>query len=471
MSTRDGTRRWIPRSTVGLRVAYHDDRARVTGASLDSRDLQVQPLRWSVTLNDHRTPDEFSVSFVFKDVPFTPTIVKAASVRIYLGTVENMGDELPGSPDNLLIIGKMDSIDEEWSDIGQVVTMTGRDETALFLDPPWPRGLEMAVGGMGIDTAVKQILGLRIPPGTPGAPAGELAFTAVKSVKVYWDPNGDTVGKAAVRAADITPGIQPPTIRKKARRDLVEVYEEAKLWGVIYNLARVAGVICEIKVVDAESAIVLRPPSTLRPDSRTQTRSSEKVFLYGRNLLHLKVHREMGPQIVPNVAVTCEIDGELEVAIHPDPLQPTEWGSDGKVTAKTVLQFPVSGMASREALGAMAKRIYADISRKEATFTFATEDMESFDGQDLTRIRAGCSVRLQIDPDDPIYFGNISREQRAARLRAMGYAPIVASEIAANWDLVTSAPHVYFLDKATIDWDHEEGFSLAGDAVNLLGEA
>lgn len=469
MSTRSGRSVWYPRSRVRLRVAYFDGSDRsTTTPNLTSKTFEVKARAWSVTFNNHRTPNEFSVTFHERDLPLHPDIVRSATVFIHLASVARSVDQNPGDETDLLLIGTVDKVSENRGDDGQTVTLNGRDETALLLDTKWPRNLKVPTD-RSLDVLFRDILRTKVPPKSD-LPAGAEAFPAVASFPVVWDGAGVTVGRMTrgtlqgVLRNAAAPGAPSPS--KKTRRDTPSAFTEANLWDVLYTLAQHAGAVCEVRCLDGESVIVLRPPETLAPRS-----DDEFVFLFGRNLEFLEVERELGcGATVPNVEVRCVIDGKFETATWPDPPVVTDWGSDGKPREKRFLPFNVSGFRSREQLRDVAKLLWFQSARKESSFKFATKDLESFNEKDLTKLRDGAPIRLEIDPGDTTYFANLSRQQRADRLLALGYTAEVATEIARAWDLVAERPKSYFLDSLTVSYDGERGVRFEGAAVNYLGD-
>lgn len=471
MSTESGRSHWIPRTAVEIQVAYYDGSIRGQSAgSLASRRMSVNPDQWTCTLNDHRKPDEFQLEFSFRDAPLDPDIIRSMAVFIHLGTVARIDDRIPGDETDLLLVGHADEIEQSWSDRGQVISVKGRDQTALFLDSTWPRGKTVPLG-RPVDAVIRDILSMRVAAGTEDGDASGFAFPAVKDFKVIWDGVGESVGKAFVSRREVarsSGGSSAPSTagRKRKRRDIDGAFTEANLWDVLYRIALHAGVVLEVRNVEGEATLVLRPPETLAP---AEVEDDEYVFIYGRDLEYLRVRREFGRVTVPNIRVRCVIDGKLRVATWPSPSVYTDWNSDGRPSEKRFENFNVSGFKSVKALRDLAKVIWFQMGRKETSFRFGTKDLESFNSRDLTKIRSGAQTRLLVDPEDTRYFGNLSRGQREARLRAVGYADQVASELARVWDLVNERPRVYFLDEARIKWSNSRAFQLEGSAINFLG--
>ncbi len=473
MSTETGKSHWYPRTAVELQLAYYDGSIRGTEVVLlDTRRLSVNPDQWSVTLNDHRKPDEWSLDFSFRDVPFDPDLLRRATAFIHVGTVSRSDEQIPGDETDILIVGHADEIESGRSDQGVTVSMKGRDQTALFLDSTWARGKTVPLG-RPIDDVIRDILRMRVKEGTlDGDPEG-FAFPAVKDFKVIWDGLGTSVGKSFIsrRVVESRTITSPPAkaSKKRKRRAIDSAFTEANLWDVLYRMAQHAGVILEVRIVEGEATLVLRPPETLAP-APTEAGDDEYVFIYGKDLEYLRMRREFGRITVPNVRVRCVIDGKLKVATFPDPVVWTDWdATTGRPSEKRFHNENVSGFADVSELKKLAKVLWYQMGRKETAIEFATRDLLSFNSRDITKIRSGVQVRLVIDPEDKTYFGNLSRRQRAARLRALGYANAVATEIARVWDLAVERPKVYLLDEAVMSWSNSDGLRITGRAVNFLG--
>ncbi len=469
MSTRAGKSVWYPRTKVGMRLAYETSRTRAALAEeLNARLFDVLPNSWAISFNDHRTPDTFSCEFSYDDVPLDPDIVRDLSLEIHLGAAPDGVTDIAFGPDTVAILGHADTLVERRGQEGQVMHAEGRDQTALALDTKWPRNLRAPLHGP-LDQVIKNILGMSMPA---GAEFSGPAFPMVFDFEVFWDEGGVTNGQPNVSASDFLAGTAPSAGGKKAtRRDTPSAFSESSLWDVIYTLALHAGVVLEVKFVDGAPAFVLRPPETLLAPG------SEVVLLYGKNLEYLEIKREMGRVSVPNIEVRCVIDGELVTATYPEDPVFTDYrakkGKDGKMSAsgtKQFLPYNVSGLKDRAACTALAKLLWHQAGRKETQVAFATKDLEDFEGvHDLTKLRSGATMRLHVDPDDVRYMGNISRARRENRLVGLGYAPQVAQEIAAKWDLVVERPRRYFLNEATMNWGNRSGVQITGAAVNLLG--
>ncbi len=468
MSTRTGKSVWYPRTKVGLRLAYETSSTRAALAEeLLARLFEVQPNSWAISFNDHRTPDTFSCEFSFDDVPLDPDIVRDLVLEIHLASAPDGVTDIAFGADTVAILGHVDEMVERRGQEGQVVRGEGRDQTALALDTKWPRNLRAPISGP-LNQVIRNIITRDMPP---GAEFSGPAFPMVSDFEVFWDEGGITNGMPNVSASDFLAGTAPRLDLKKAlRRDTPSAFTESNLWDVIYTLALHAGVVLEVKFVDGAPAFVLRPPETLLAPG------SEVVLLFGKNLEYLELKREMGRVSVPNVEVRCVIDGELVVATYPPSPVFTDYRAkkdkDGKLSAsgtKQFLSYNVSGFRDFAALADLAKLLWHQAGRKETQVTFATRDLEGFEGSDLTKLRSGATMRLHVDPEDVRYMGNLSRARRENRLVKLGYAPQVAQEIAAKWDLVVERPRRYFLNEASMNWGNRSGIQITGMAVNLLG--
>jgi hypothetical protein len=222
-------------------------------------------------------------------------------------------------------------------------------------------------------------------------------------------------------------------------------------------------------------------------------------MVYGRNLTTLEFSRTLGGKRVPTIEIRS-FDGQLgrtRWARYPvakgapasgifgrsDPPKPTRAnrpGVSGGTPSEKIETYTVSGVADGAQLARIARATYEQISRQEIEGNWATSDVQSVgrDDADLLNLRSGDAVELLVaasrSQDDAASEAQnlqaMGVERRAGYLRRLGWAPDVASKLAALQQ-ATAFQTVFRVRNAKIEYSYEEGVKVSCDFINFISIA
>jgi hypothetical protein len=365
-------------------------------------------------------------------------------VAIFMGGVDSPNQELQateGDTRNLQLLGFVDDVEEDLGE-SSLVTLTGRDQTALMIDTPWQAFIETKEGKENI----------RIP-------AGIDLRRPLDAVLRYILDKSEATRKLRIAFR----GATPPTLGKWNAVGEAEIGEDASTWDVIKHLVHQAGLIC---FVEFDTLVVTSAQSL------TQRGDLAGVFVKGENLAELKVKRKLGRLRATNIRVRSydPKNKRTLTAVYPkQPVEKVKVGAGGEVTKeREYLDFTVPNVADKAQLEKIAESIYTGRSRQQIEGNLRTEDLTSMVGPQekaLTDLRSGSAITVEVDPDDRATLRAMKPEQREAYLKARGYATRVAAVVARAFDDLDTA---YYVKAATKRFSHDEGLSIGVEFVNFI---
>jgi hypothetical protein len=147
----------------------------------------------------------------------------------------------------------------------------------------------------------------------------------------------------------------------------------------------------------------------------------------------------------------------------------------GKIEEKVAdySAFRVADVNSKEQLIKIGEGIFEEIGRQQLEGSLETKEMISLQGNadnpvtfDITKIRNGTPVRIEIDQDD---MKEISRQKSTATrvqyLTARGYDRKVAESLAGSMGKFSP---VFYTKEVTFSVDHNDGFSMKLSFLNFI---
>jgi hypothetical protein len=414
--------------------------------------LNRVPLTAKIGLNGYRQAHKWSLEFDYRDFPIDPRVVRAIGVEIYLGAVKP--DDFQGGiretpatrgaprrslvqprtatgfPQNLVLIGVADSIASSFADGRAVVTMEGRDQRGIFLDPPYvgPSIFGKLDYSQPIHKLVQQIIGFH--------PLGPDITVAVNED----DWNGPVPAVGAVGK------LTRPNLGAagaQGRMPTAGSGNQILFWDLITQYCYLVGTIPYFDYsVGGSSRLVIRPVRNLYDHKRAgidpriktpfadgkqreiRTESGNEALsirrmVYGRDIADLSFERKLQGVKPHVVEVVCSDTSskkrgreKLLTARWPDTgviaerdrvtkAKVTTVGPSGAAAVSDITYVPVHGVNDVAQLRDIAKSIYEEIGRGEMGGKVSTKDLASFgagnEDTDILRLRPGDPVQLLVD--------------------------------------------------------------------------
>lgn len=437
-----------PSPTAPLFTLSGDGFSRVNG---------LVPMTCSVELSAYRKGGRFSFKVPFKDFPIHSSLIKAASAKIYAGTVPgsefaagmsespptNASDRLywkrrsviDCTDDNLLISGPLDMPKLHWSAGEAEVSFEGRDNVAILADPHIDPSLMASVDvTKPIDEVVGQILSLH-----PLVQDRKIDPFVVVSQPEDW-PNG------VLRSPGDRDGLT--RVRKKASGKGAQIHPGAdttssvSYWDLIVQYC---SLVAAVPWFQPDGTLLIRPAvglhdwqwaernadpnfktpfagnrqRTLKDGSGTPRQISYRRIVYGRNIDDLTWERKTSgvkARVVQVVSLDDDAEGrgaaqKLLIAEFPKKsITASGKGDKAKVSSVTpegdkastdVLRVPVFGIRSMEVLEEIAEGIFNEVMHQEISGHLQTKALTSFGGTngdpDLLRLRVGDPLQVLVD--------------------------------------------------------------------------
>lgn len=488
------------------------------------------PKKASMELPGFRQAANFSFTFDFKDIPIDPRAVRAASVKIHLGTVaaddfargmrgkDNDGTRgsilnpiLEGKDSNLLFIGIVDEWKVEHGDTGSEITIEGRDPRGILIESPVGVSptdtiqiLDALDFSLRIDKLVVQILSFH--------PQG--AKFNVRTNASDWPHN--TV--PASYATDLVPRHRRGAHgnRRGGRGTPPGDHNKLSYWDLITRSCTLVGAVPYFE----GTYMVIRPVRSLfdqdrlfnpnvatpfRPDKdRTVSDNpiSHRYMLYGDNISKIEFRRKFAGQAKPKIihCVGVNLDSTengtktcIEGIWPPEDADPTNHqgvrrtnvSPGGETSHEEIWYIPISGIKDKTRLAEIARNLFEEISRGEFTGSCETKDLSSLGGgngdPDLLRLRPGDTVEFQTDvrglqTRNPLVstLTDFSRdsdssliEQFTQRLGDRNLARVV---VATSRGSISAFLRQFRVSNIKYDWSTASGISVGFDFQNYFVE-
>jgi hypothetical protein len=457
--------RYYPQARAVLKVVFDG----FGGDDSHPTVVHVLPVSINVRLNGYRQADTFDMEFDSRQFPFSPELIRAAGVEIYLfQTAGLVGDVSSYATDaNLTISGLVDDDGLSAGDTGATFKVSGRDYTCLMLDKEWPVGKRIPVGE-DLDKTVQRLVDECTNHKTAG-----------RTLTVRFLDESDVVkaGKIA-KTTTGTVKIKPKVGVKHSRTNKrgIPVRSGKNYWDVIYSLCLQHGFIAYVKGTD----VIISKPHVLNA-------TADQVYrvAYGRNLATLEIDRHMGREQVPQIVVSS-YDADTQSTIEaawPDKLVAKVSG-DAKVKGQaaaqltsigtvkeTIRRYVFPGIRDKAQLQEIAKTIYQSLGRCEAKIKFTTADLKDLQGADLILMRPGDAVQIGFDEVHIEQLRSLTAPQREARMRQLGYSPAVAQLVATEFDRINQFRHPWYVRDVGLSWHNDKGLDVEAEGINFISIA
>lgn len=369
-------------------------------------DVTLIPSEFNLEQNGVRTADTFTATFRFVDVPIDPRLVRACGVEFYLGCLsaddyaagiagENRSLSGGGQesmnlvPDewtdargktrtNRRFVGWVDKWTVEWSEEGEAtVRVECRDNTQLLIDQEVPPKL-VVDGAKPLDEAVAQYLA---------------NFPQFKGMSVEYRPGGTTdipmLGAVLAKTA-FKPQLGPPPAGGGGGSTKLSV------WDYLTDVCRSVGhniyfedstvVIVRLKSLTSNQAVRRADDAFQGRDLPGGTHLDYRRFIYGRNVLSMRLSRNFSKKAPQNIEVRAYPTGAKTMLVERFPLKedrqkyvlPGDSGTDQKW-----MVINVTGVNDPKTLRAVAQSYYESVGRNELEVEVQTKNLGSYGGGDL----------------------------------------------------------------------------------------
>lgn len=452
---------FYPQAVCTLKVRWEDfgqDDAILT------KDYTLRVLAKSVTvqINDYTAADTFDCQIDYKSFPFDPRCIRAVGITIHMEDMKKLYNDdgsvakLEPSVENTVFQGFADEEEISFDDSTRSVMLSGRDFTALLIDSAYTgKALDL---GASLDSIINQLL-------------KELPATEEITVD-------NRTGGALPNLGSFAPDFNPLSRTRGAKKN--ESY-----WDVIQDIVGRSGLIAYIEL----DKLVLTKPRKLFNNEDTYQ------FIYGRNLKSINFKRKIGRQRGINVLVrsinpenknepvlTAKIPAEATNAfVNALGIQKADQtvekvDSKGKVITETApfITFNVPDIGSKTQLIAVGEGIFEEIGRQQIEGSIETKDMcisqqqagsEQYIEFDITKIRVGTPIKIEIESDDLDEITRIKSEQRRVQfLLARCYEEKIARALARTLGKFQTR----FYTKSVEFSINNEGFTMNLDFINFI---
>jgi len=414
-----------------------------------SQVLGIIPRSLTVELPGYRQAGTFNIELAYQNFPLDPRVLRSVRVFLYMGVVsagdfgtgilegmsegEGMGARssvLQASPDNLLLVGLVDSVCAEHNESGHIIRLEGRDLRGVLLDAKIDAETLTKINlAQTIDKVVGDILNKLFPQG---------GGIVIKTDANDWPsglPTPALQGDLSRVNSDAATGKANVPSMQGSSQDI-------SYWDIITQYCYLVGAIPYF----VGTELRIRPPRSLYDwqraklpfgqtsmktpfadeAPRTIVGAQAEQFLYrrivfGRDILDLKFERKLTGTKVP--AVRCvSVDSDLK-GTTPNPttkapqsakLIEARWPpitdkaantssvtSGGTAPTRDEITIPVPGIVNAKRLEDIAHQVYEEIGRGELGGSISTKNLASFGGDnedpDLMKLRPGDPIEIRFD--------------------------------------------------------------------------
>lgn len=430
----------------------------------------IIPYSANCHLNSYKEADTWEVVFDAKRFPFSPELLRSAAVEIYLYNKDGMvTPQYWYDSNNLVATGLVDQATLTEDKDGGKVSLSGRDYTALLIDRQWDP-TKSGEGGRVPDGDLQDVIQFLVDEATN-------KHTTGRTLTVKYFDEDDIQTKHVAGEVTHKKVTIPRTTKAKTRKKRgITVKADSTYWDVIYKLCLAYGLIVFVKGFE----VWITKPHVLQGLAATQYRVA-----YGRNLEKLEVERKLSKEATPQIRVRS-YDPKLQKVIEgqfpsDDDIKAQQAGKDKKGKGGGFLTgvgtkreeykvFTVPDVKDVKVLTDIARSTYYTLARGEGIIRFSTPSALDSENQDLLKIRSGDSVEIKWDAfnSEMMMNPNVSREQKIARLLAMGYSFDVAALVAEQYVKLDYFRQPFYVKEVNLTWDKDQGVKIDVEAMNFI---
>lgn len=485
---------YYPQGAVKLRILPEDYQLSSDASLQDPIEVIVLAKKISVTGNDYKTSDTFTMTIDYKNFPFDPRTIRACGVTIYMEDMGQGGQKLVPSNANAIFAGFVDTEEVQLNDSTQEVHFEGRDFTALLIDQKYLVNKPISEQ-KPLDVAIYEFLA-QVP--------------ALKNITLI-----NQTGDVLPSLAKYYPGHADP-LNGQRNPSSKESY-----WSMIQDAVARAGLICFMRL---DQLIITTPRN------QATTVGDDIKFVYGKNVKKLELKRKLGRLKNINVSVRSRVGKNVIIAKIPLEAEPSWCKAFGikraevvipvlmptgvldsntihkstKVAGASVLQnqkavagqpapylsFNIPNVSTHAQLVKIGQTLYEQYSLQQLEGSLTTREMTgwgppqnvaglfsdnsagpgiqigSAKQYDLTQLRKGQSIAIQIGTDDLAAIARFQDQQtREQYLIQHGYTRQVAAIFAKTMGKFSPR---FQIKSYTLTLDADSGFELNLNFQNIL---
>ena len=426
----------------------------------------VIPKSIEVEINSINEADKFKMELDYKSFPFDPRTIRALGVTVHMEDVESIFDErgvqkkITPTKENKIFIGFADENRIQFDSENRMVSIEGRDYTALFIDQKFfaaPPNMSLT-----LDVLMKQLID---------------SVKGAESIKI-----DNRTGEDLPVPSSILSDLNKLSGKKNSRKN-------DTVWDVMQSILRKLAL---KGYVDGDVFVIDKPKNSF-----TGTRGFTQ-FVYGLNLKSLEFKRKIGRFRGTNIKVvglSFEDKQLIKVEIPKEATDPDliqrfgnknitvkKLSADGKPLAPTdaeFITFPVSGVKDKDHLIKIAEQIFYEYSRQQLEGRLTTREMvlpervfekgkatEKIQTVDFTKIKNGSPIEIFMSVDDMKEIGQLSTiKQKTKYLINKFYSPEVAEALATSMNRISTP---FIVRSATFRIDSTDGFTMEVDFLNII---
>ena len=455
----------------------------------------IIPLSATVHLNSYKEADTWEVTFDARRFPFSPELINAGAIEIFLYQRQDLTVEPfhpPATPvpatiglntfegitgifdyalaeknkadehkSQLVITGLIDSCTLSHTDSGGIVSMSGRDYTALLSERQWDpekSGKRGRIPDGDLEAVVQQLVDEAVNSDTIGRTL-QVSFIDFEVAPLVKDVS-KTITQKKVKIKS------PPLSKSKSKKPRgIAVKADSTYWDVIYKLCLGYGFICFVQGFD----VIIAKPHVLQANQESLW--GYWRVAYGRNLESLEVERKLSKQAVPQIRVTCWSKSRNATIEGRYPSDKENQKVTGVGTKKEeFLTTSVTGIDDPVELVNIAHARHHAQARGEGTIKFTTPHLKDLHEYDMLAMRSGDAVEIIWDAfnAEVMLNPNIGREQKVTELLSRGYSIDVASLVADQYEKLDYFRQPFYVKNVVYNWESESGISIEVEAQNFV---
>lgn len=418
---------YYPRASVVLTVLLEDW---ADGSGSETLVVEVVPRQIEWVRNHARAADTFHIEVDWRDVPIDPRSARSIHVAAAVADVGTAQGVLAYDRSTAVIMGYVDQPKLVLDDQAEVLDLTGRDYTALFLDRKWTGG--------AIDVSV---------------PLSNVVATVL----------GQTPGAEEMRT-EFVGGAGSVSLKGLIGRRLYSPQADDDTWTVLVDLVGRAGLVA---VVDLDTLRVL-------PAGEVGTQRAS--FAWGRDISQMSISRDYQEMRTAQVEVRCWDPAARTTRTAQYPSQPIvlrkRISTKGKVSTDTapLRPFFFEGTYSQSQVAELAERIYRNAARQQLEGELETAELQGFDGAALPQVANGWRVIVEWAQDLVAAIHGMPEGQAVERLVQVADVPqAVAQALMGQYQRASQLAVEFYVQTARHRWSREEGYRLNVDFINLVG--
>ena len=446
--------------------------------------FHISPKSVSVNINSYNLADTFNMSVRFEDFPFDPRLIRSLRVTIIIMDLKQLRDftlqDVKANLDKAIFTGFADTHSIKLDQSERLVTMEGRDYTALLIDSTFDNAnLEDEAGKrtrkIDLNKPVKSII-QDLLSNVPAA----------KNIQIE-----DRSGRGGEKFLKAVPTFS--LVSGEEASDGLYQYTDKNetYWDVIVDICESAALICYIEL----DKLVLTTPRILYEGGVQNKKTLQ--FIYGFNLMNLEFFRNLGKKRKFNILVksfNVRTNERIQVSIPRD--ADAGWANSMNIdkAIQKVKELNAEGVAesrnapaftfllnnkTKEELVDYGQKLFEEFVRQQLEGSCETHEMIVNDDQgaefDITRIRVGTPIKIEIAQEDVrniLRTGpdgeKISDGQRTAYLVRRGYPPKTAEALIKAVSQGTGKLRPTFYTREAIFDFSENGFACRIGFVNYI---